>query len=85
MPIDEERVEQIFQKIITAIAPDQGLDGFWNILVALERAYSFQLALICPVCRRKLAKRLKAGIPHMMVMAAEMQSSAGVNPKCDLH
>ena len=83
--LDEDRIEEILQNILATIKPDQGHAGFWNIVSALEQAYSFQLALVCPVCRRKMAKRLKAQIPIMMACAAQLQQEAGTNPQCKLH
>jgi hypothetical protein len=52
---DEDHVERILLRILYAIKPDQG-DGFVHIFNALEQAMSFQMALLCPDCRRKLAQ-----------------------------
>jgi len=71
-----ERVDQILQRILDAIKPDQGHDGFVHIFNALEQAMSFQMALLCPHCRRKLAQELRSHIPMMITRAARLQREA---------
>ena len=73
---DEDRVDQILQRILKAIKPDQGHDGFEHILLALEDALAFQMALLCPDCRRRFARRLRADIPSMITKAAKLQREA---------
>ena len=75
-PMDEDRIETIFHRILEAIKPDQGLDGFEAILLALQRAISFQMALACPDCRKGLGRKLRANIPAMLIAAGQLQRSA---------
>jgi hypothetical protein len=74
--MDENRIETIFQRILEAIHPDQGLDGFDAIFLALQRAISFQMALACPHCRKGLGRELRANIPAMLTAAGQLQRSA---------
>src|SRR5262245_41793571 len=63
-------------RILAAIKPDQGNDGFVHIFNALTQAISFQMALLCPDCRRRLARKLKSHIPMMMTNAAQLAKEA---------
>ena len=72
---DEDRVTEILQRILDAIKPDQG-DGFVHIFNALEQAMSFQMAMLCPDCRRKLAQKLRSHIPAMMTRASRLAREA---------
>jgi hypothetical protein len=71
--IDEDRVERILQRIIDAVRPDQEADGFHHIFTALEAAISFQMALLCSDCRRRLARQLRSDIPAMITRASQLQ------------
>src|SRR5262245_37312795 len=73
---DEDRVDRILDRILAAIKPDQGNDGFVHIFNALTQAISFQMALLCPDCRRRLARKLKSHIPMMMTNAAQLAKEA---------
>jgi hypothetical protein len=46
MSEDADRVDQILQRILEAIRPDQGHDGFNDIFNALTQALNFQMALL---------------------------------------
>jgi hypothetical protein len=81
--IDEDQVERILQRILKAISPDQGHDGFDSILESLKQAISFQMALTCPICRKRLASNLQQDVPAMLVYADEI--NAGAKIKCSLH
>ena len=81
--IDEDRVEQIYGRIIEAIMPDQGHEAYFDILTALYDAISFQLACACPICRKRLASKLRQDIPAILVRADRL--SAGTKIKCNLH
>jgi hypothetical protein len=83
--IDEDKVEGIFHRILEAIMPDQGHDNFQNILVALQDAISFQMACACPICRKRLASKLRQDIPAMLVKADRLYASSGVKITCNLH
>jgi hypothetical protein len=74
--IDEDRVDQILERILEAIHQDQGSDSFDNILEALQDAIAFQMALTCPACRRKIARKLRADIPAMLTRAAQFAAEA---------
>jgi len=75
--IDADRVEKILQRILEAIRPDQGKgDGFDHILIALEQALAFQMVQLCPDCRRRLARQLRADIPAMLTKAADLAREA---------
>jgi len=76
MTIGGDRVDQILQRILEAIKPDQGPDGFDDIILALEQALSFQMALMCADCRRRYARQLRANIPAMLTAAARLQREA---------
>jgi len=53
--IDEDRVNEILQRVVEALRPDQETDGgFDHILQALEHAFVFQMALVCPKCRKNI-------------------------------
>jgi hypothetical protein len=79
--IDEDR--RIFKRIIDAIMPDEGHDGYMDILIALNDAISFQLAFACPICRKRLASKLRQNIPAILVRAN--QYNTGKDIKCNLH
>jgi hypothetical protein len=83
--IDEDRVEQIFRRILEAIDPDQGPDGFDSILTALKDAISFQMAFACPICRKRLASKLRQDIPAMLVRADQISAGSGEKVSCNLH
>jgi len=73
---DSDRVDQLLERILEAIKPDQGADGFHHIFAALEAAISFQMALLCPDCRRRLARQLRSDIPAMITRATQLQREA---------
>jgi hypothetical protein len=73
---DEDRVDRIVLRILDAIKPDQGQDGFAHIFNALTQALSLQMALLCPDCRRKLAQKLRAHIPAMLTSASRLAREA---------
>lgn len=83
--INEDRVEEILHRILGAIMPYQGHDGFYDILQALENAYSFEIAVACPNCRRRLARKLRSKIPAMVTRADQLAASSGAQIKCSLH
>ena len=70
--IDEDRVDGILQRIIGAIKPDQGPDGFDSILAALQDAISFQIAFACPTCRERFASDLRDSIPVILKRASQI-------------
>jgi hypothetical protein len=74
--MDEDHIERIFYRILEAIKPDQGIDGFDHILAALQRAIAFQMSLNCSNCRKKLARKLRADIPAMLTYAGRLAESA---------
>jgi len=72
----EERVDEILQRILEAIRPYQGRDDYDSILNALIQAISFQMAIACPICRRKFAKMLRGHIPEMLTDANRLAALA---------
>jgi hypothetical protein len=52
--------------------PDN-LNDLWQ---ALEGIISYQMALLCPDCRQKLAEKLRADIPVMLMRASQMVPDA---------
>lgn len=83
--IDEDRVGKILERIIAAIKPDQGPDGFDNILIALQDAISFQVAFACPICRKRLASQLSENIPTILKRANQLSSGAVITCSSHLH
>jgi hypothetical protein len=74
--MDEDRTDRILQRILKAIEPDQGVDGFEDILAALQGALVFQMSLNCSNCRKKIARKLRADIPAMLTSAGQLARSA---------
>jgi hypothetical protein len=64
--------DEILHSILEAIMPDQGPDNFDSILAALQDAISFQMAFACPICRKRLASKLRQDIPAMLVRADQL-------------
>ena len=76
LTVDEEKVEAIAQRILEAVKPYQGKEGFGSILAALEEMISFQMALVCSKCRRNIARKLRADLPAMVSHAQQIQHRA---------
>jgi hypothetical protein len=74
--MDENRIDTIFQRILKAIEPDQSHDGFDSIILALQKAITFQMALACPHCRKGIGRKLRADIPAMLTAAGQLARSA---------
>ena len=83
--IKQDEVEEIFHRILEAIMPYQGHNNFDNILEALKDAVSFQMACACPVCRKRLASKLRQDIPAMLVKADRLHAGSGTTITCNLH
>jgi hypothetical protein len=79
--IDEDRVDEILQRILKAIEPVQGPAEFNNIITALKDAISFQMALACPICRKRLASELSRDVPEILNRANQF----GPGGTCNLH
>jgi len=47
-----------------------------HILVALQSALTFQMALVCPHCRKAIARRLRSDLPAMLTKAAGLAHAA---------
>jgi hypothetical protein len=86
---DDDKADEILLRILEAIKPDQGHDNFTNILVALQDAFSFQLGLACPTCRKRLASKLRQNIPGILVKADQLYASSAASTgntlTCNLH
>jgi hypothetical protein len=74
--MDEDRSDKILHRILEAIKPDQGVDGFDDILAALQAAIAFQMSLNCANCRKKIARKLRADIPAMLTFAGRIAKEA---------
>jgi hypothetical protein len=82
--LDEDKVEEILHSILNTITPYQRLENFASILVALQDALSFQMALACPVCRKRLAHTLRHNVPEILHRANRL-AAASPPAKCNLH
>ena len=75
--IDENRVNEILQRVVEALRPEQGTEGgFDHILTALEHAFVFQMALACPRCRKNIARKLRSDLPMMLNKASSLARAA---------
>ena len=72
---DEDRANEIVLRVLEAIRPDQD-DGFHHILAALQQVLVFQMALVCPICRKNIVRRLRSDLPAMLTKAGALAREA---------
>jgi hypothetical protein len=65
--INCERVDALCSRIQTAIeTEDEDLE---DIFTALTAVFTFHLSLLCPQCRKDVARELKRRVPDMLARA----------------
>jgi uncharacterized protein YbaR (Trm112 family) len=69
------------KRIFDAIEEAEITDGDL-IFEALKQQLVFRMAMVCPDCRRNIARKLKAEIPVMLASAAQFAASHGNTPTC---
>jgi hypothetical protein len=80
---DLSEVERLERKLIATINDKTEGYGFENTLTALVHAFTFQMALACPGCRKNIARALRKGVPEMLATANRLAAEAG--PREDQH
>jgi hypothetical protein len=63
-----DAIRDLSEKIYEAVKDED----FETILGALVDQITFQMSLVCPGCRKNVARTLKRGIPSMLAHAARM-------------
>lgn len=57
---DADRLNEILHRILKAIEPDQRQGGsFEHILLALQAAFTIQMALVHPDCRKSITRAVR--------------------------
>ena len=74
---DAERTDEILHQILKAVEPDQRERGsVERIITALQAALTFQMALVCPDFRKRVARRLRSDIPGILTKASALARDA---------
>jgi hypothetical protein len=88
---DETKLDEIRGQIIDILHPQiraaktAGDPDFETIITALRDVLTFEMSLLCPVCRKRFAVQFKRRIPLMVIEANQMAAEAGHDPSCSLH
>jgi hypothetical protein len=69
-------VEEIERKILEAIHGAGTKYNFNHIMSALMNTVVFQMALVCPTCRKNIARKIKRDIPGMVIHAGQLAATA---------
>jgi hypothetical protein len=83
---DPPQVEEIERKIQAIFYPsDATLPPYYefgHIMSALMNCIIFQMAMVCPICRKNIARKIKRDLPTMVAYASRLG-----NPptKCSTH
>lgn len=74
---DKIEVEHLERKLVAIINDETDSHEFEDTLTALVRAFTFQMALACPGCRKNIARQLRKRIPEMLTDANRLAATAG--------
>jgi hypothetical protein len=75
----DERTDEIVDRIFETVKEDD----VQTTLEAMVQIFVFELSLICPACRERIAKRLVEIIPAMLTQANEIAGDS--TPECYPH
>jgi hypothetical protein len=81
----DERTNEIADRIYETVKEDD----VQSTLQAMVQIFIFEMSLICPACRERIAKRLVEIVPAMLTEASEIAASASAEvestPECYPH
>jgi hypothetical protein len=72
----EALAHSIMQDFLGTLDHELDPDNLNDLWQALESVISYQMALLCSDCRQKLAEKLRADIPVMLMRASQMVPDA---------
>jgi hypothetical protein len=72
----EELAHSVMQTFLVTLDGELVSDNVNDLWQAIEGVISYQMALLCPDCRQKLAEKLRADIPVMLMRASQMVPDA---------
>jgi hypothetical protein len=72
----EDLAHSMMQDFLFTLDHELDPDNLNDLWQALEGIISYQMALLCPDCRQKLAEKLRADIPVMLTRASQMVPDA---------
>jgi hypothetical protein len=72
----EALARDIMQNFLWILDHELDRDNFNDLWQALEDIIAYQMALLCPDCRQKLAEKLRVDIPIMLTRASQMVPDA---------
>ena len=82
---DKPDVERLERKLIAIINDKTDRYEFVDTLGALVHAFTFQMALACPGCRKNIAKQLRKRVPEMLADANRLAAAAGPREHQHVH
>jgi len=83
---DSAKVQQLKYAISKAIDECEPEADDWHLIfTALTSVFMFHMAPLCPDCRSKITDALKANIPKMHKLSAQIAAENGLPPVCGGH
>ena len=78
MTDDRDEIDEIMEigrRIFAAIRGEGTEYSFDQIMTALMNMVVFQMSLVCPICRKDIARKIKRDLPRMVIYASQIAAS----------